>query len=208
MIHLNSQVCSLSTLSGSATEKKSRHQCSGHGLGHLLMVVVVLRMNHCQQHSLLGRTMCLQGQCLPCVSSVPLLNLSSRMESDDLEGLNMFEPQSALSLRLLSLNPYQIWTSGRQVWLFESLSVFTGGPEGTWICSPGTGKRYVQKIPRRGITLSQMLHVCHICRSVGVVWGVNVSIYGVYGTYTLPKHSQTYPSAGLVSYPIHSMGLP
>ena len=24
---------------------------------------------------------------------------------------------------------------------------------------------------------------CHICRSVGVVWGVNVRIYGIYGVF-------------------------
>ena len=28
---------------------------------------------------------------------------------------------------------------------------------------------------------SQTLHVCHICRSVGVVLGVNVGIYGIHG---------------------------
>ena len=33
------------------------------------------------------------------------------------------------------------------------------------------------------MNVSQTLHVCHVCRSVGVVWGVNVGIYAIRGVF-------------------------
>ena len=52
------------------------------------------------------------------------------------------------------------------------------GPEGHGTVAPATaeekGSDFDQKNP-------DAPWECHICRSVGVVWGVNVGIYGIHG---------------------------
>ena len=45
-------------------------------------------------------------------------------------------------------------------------------------------RRGVEATPYRNPrpqTNTQALHVCHICLYIGVVWGVNVGIYGIHG---------------------------
>ena len=53
------------------------------------------------------------------------------------------------------------------------------------------------------IVVSQTLHVCHIYFYIGVVWGVNVGIYGIPRTWsvwvwTLMEHISTHQ--GMVIY--------